>query len=122
MGNRLCPKCDQEYSDTYRNCPFCEEAEAEKKGKTIRRRGGKRLSKRKRSAGAGGVMLMVMAVVIIGVVGYGFFGEQIADFMGIRTEQTLPEDEDDAEIARMYEEERQRRRARRKARRKGMMK
>lgn len=98
MGNRLCPKCGQEYSDTYRNCPFCEEAEAEKKGKTIRRRGGKRLSKRKRSAGAGGVMLMVMAVVIIGVVGYVFFGEQIADFMGIRTEQTLPEDEDDTTV------------------------
>ena len=32
MGNRLCPKCGQEYSDTYRNCPFCEEEEAEKKG------------------------------------------------------------------------------------------
>ena len=35
---------------------------------------------------------------------------------------SLPEYEDDAEIARMYEEERRRRRARRKARRKGMMK
>ena len=35
---------------------------------------------------------------------------------------SLPEYEDDAEIARIYEEERRRRRARRKARRKGMMK
>ena len=87
MSNRVCPQCGQEYSDTYRKCPFCEEAEAEKKGKTLRRRGGKRLSKRKRSAGAGGVMLLVMAVVIIGVMGYVFFGEQIASFMGIRTEQ-----------------------------------
>lgn len=92
MGNRLCPKCGQEYSDTYKSCPFCEEEEAEKKGKTLRRRGGKRLSKRKRSAGAGGIMLLVTAVVVIGVVGYVFFGDEIAGFMGIRTEQTLPND------------------------------
>ena len=87
MGNRVCSQCGQEYSDTYRKCPFCEEAEAERKGKTIRRRGGKRLSKRKRSAGAGGVMLLVMVVVIIGVVGYVFWGDEIAGFAGIRTEQ-----------------------------------
>ena len=88
MGNRVCSQCGQEYSDTYRKCPFCEEAEAERKGKTIRRRGGKRLSKRKRSAGAGGVMLLVMAVVIIGVVGYVFWGDEIAGFAGIRREQS----------------------------------
>ena len=98
MGNRLCPKSGQEYSDTYRSCPFCEEEEAEKKGKTLRRRGGKRLSKRKRSAGAGGVMLLVMAVVIIGVVGYVFFGDEIAGFMGIRSEQTLPDDQGDGTL------------------------
>ena len=86
MANHVCPNCGQEYSDTYRKCPFCEEAEAEKRGRPIRRRGGKRLSKRKRSAGAGGVMLSVMAVVIIGVVGYVFFGDEIAGLAGIRTE------------------------------------
>ena len=95
MGNRLCPKCGQEYSDTYRNCPFCEEEEAERKGKPLRRHGGKRLSKRKRSGGAGGILLLVMAVVIIGVVGYVFFGEEIAGFMGLRTEQNLPADQDE---------------------------
>ena len=101
MGNRVCPQCGQEYSDTYRKCPFCEEAEAERKGKTLHRRGGKRLSKRKRSAGAGGVMLLVMAVVIIGVVSYVFFGEEIASFMGIRTEQNQTDSldsEDDAAV------------------------
>ena len=38
MGNRVCPQCGQEYSDTYRKCPFCEEEEAEKRGKPLRRR------------------------------------------------------------------------------------
>ncbi len=93
MGNRVCPQCGQEYSDTYRKCPFCEEEEAEKRGKPLRRRGGKRLSRRKRSAGAGGIMLLVTAVVIIGVVGYVFFGDQIAGFMGIRREQSQQEDQ-----------------------------
>ena len=27
MANHVCPNCGQEYSDTYRKCPFCEEAE-----------------------------------------------------------------------------------------------
>ena len=54
MANRQCPVCGNEYSDTYRKCPFCEEEAARRKGKTIRRRGGKRLDKKKRSGGAGG--------------------------------------------------------------------
>lgn len=85
MSNRQCPKCGEEYSDTYRKCPFCEEEEASRRGKPLHRHGGKRLSKKKRSSGAGGVMLSVMAVVIIGVVGYVYFGEQVASFMGIRS-------------------------------------
>lgn len=87
MSNRQCPKCGEEYSDTYKTCPFCEEEEAIQQGKPLRRRGGKRLEKRRRSGGAGGVMMLLTAVVIVGVVGYVFFGEQIAELAGIRTAQ-----------------------------------
>lgn len=86
MKNIRCPKCGEEYSDTYKSCPFCQEEEAIRRGKTPRRR-GKRLDKRKRSSGAGGVMLLLTGIVILGVVGYVFFGDQVAAFMGIRTEQ-----------------------------------
>lgn len=86
MSNRQCPKCGEEYSDTYKSCPFCEEETAIQQGKSPRRR-GKRLEKRKRSSGAGGVMLLLTAVIVVGVVGYVFFGDQIAALMGIRTEQ-----------------------------------
>lgn len=88
MSNRHCPKCGEEYSDTYRTCPFCEEEEAIKRGKPLRRRGGKRVEKRQndRRSGAGGVMLLLTAVIILGVMAYVFFGERIADTMGIRTE------------------------------------
>ncbi len=88
MNNRQCPKCGEEYSDTYRTCPFCEEEAAIKKGKPLRRRSGKRVEKRQRdsSGGAGGVMLLLTGVIILGVVGYVFFGEQVADAMGIRSD------------------------------------
>ena len=32
MNNRQCPKCGEEYSDTYRTCPFCEEEAAIRRG------------------------------------------------------------------------------------------
>lgn len=64
MANVQCPKCGEEYSDTYRKCPFCQEEEALKKGKSIRRR-GKRLNKKQRSAGASGVMLTLAVVIIL---------------------------------------------------------
>lgn len=88
MSNRHCPTCGEEYSDTYKTCPFCEEEEAIRRGKPLRRRGGKRVEKRQndRSGGAGGVMLLLTAVIILGVVGYVFFGEQIAGTIGIRTD------------------------------------
>lgn len=86
MANRVCPTCGEEYSDTYKECPFCEEAAAIEKGKPLRR-GGKHSEKRRRGdGGAGGVMLLLTAVIILGVVVYVFFGEEIAAFMGIRTQ------------------------------------
>lgn len=88
MSNRHCPKCGEDYSDTYRTCPFCEEEAAIKRGKPLRRRSGKRVEKRQRggSGGAGGVLLLLTGVIILGVVGYVFFGEQVADAMGIRAD------------------------------------
>jgi len=86
MSNQRCPVCGEEYSDTYKRCPFCEEEAAIQQGRPPRRR-GKRLEKRKRSGGAGGVMLLLTVVIIVGVVGYVFFGDQIAALVGIRTEQ-----------------------------------
>ena len=43
MGSRHCAKCGEDYSDTYKRCPFCEEEAALRSGHPLRRRGGKRL-------------------------------------------------------------------------------
>ena len=91
MSNRRCPKCGEEYSDTYRSCPFCEEEDAIKHGRPLRRRGGRRLEKRQTTnGGAGGVMLLLTFIIILGVVGYVFFGDRLADAVGIRDTQEPP--------------------------------
>ncbi len=105
MGNRVCPDCGEEYSTTYRKCPFCEEEAAFQQGAPIHRRGGKRLEKRRDGGGAGGILLLVLGVVVLGMVGYRLLGDRIADTMGIRggeplsvqddqTAASLPEDKE----------------------------
>ena len=64
MGNRVCPDCGEEYSTTYRKCPFCEEDAALKQGTPIHRRGGRRLEKG-RDGGVGGILLVVLGVVVL---------------------------------------------------------
>lgn len=86
-GTRRCPRCGEEYSDTYKRCPFCEEEDAIRAGKPLRRRSGKRLETGRRRGGVGGVMLLVCGVIIVLVLVYVFFGDQAQDALGIRTEQ-----------------------------------
>lgn len=49
MTMKKCPVCGEKYSETYRNCPFCEEEEALQKGRAIRRAAqrGRRVAKRR---------------------------------------------------------------------------
>ena len=94
MSNRRCPTCGEEYSDTYRSCPFCEEEAAIKRGHPPRRRGGRRAEKRKpANSGAGGVMFLLCVVIIVGVLGYVFFGDDVADAVGIRTDPSHDTDD-----------------------------
>ena len=91
MSNRRCPKCGEEYSDTYRSCPFCEEEEALKHGKRPHRQGGHRAEKRRRSSGgAGGVMMLLLGVIVIGVGAYVAFGDDVAGAVGIRMQDEAP--------------------------------
>ena len=54
MGSRHCAKCGEDYSDTYKRCPFCEEEAALRSGHPLRRRGGKRLEGGRQSSGGAG--------------------------------------------------------------------
>lgn len=65
-GLIYCEKCGEEYSSTYRRCPFCAEYEAEQSG-----RGGKRLAKSNLRGGgykkltAGKVVSVIFSLLII---------------------------------------------------------
>lgn len=82
--NRHCDRCGEDYSSTYRKCPFCQEAAAERRGHPIYRR-GRRLDLKQRSAGAGGVIKLVLLSVALIVAGVVFHGDDIAGFLGIRS-------------------------------------
>lgn len=88
MANRVCQKCGEEYSDTYKKCPFCEEEEAIRRGHPLHRQnGGKRLDTRRRSSGGvGGILLLLTFVIVLGVLVYVFWGDRIADTVGIRSD------------------------------------
>ena len=90
MSMRRCPVCHEMYSDTYRNCPFCEETAALKRGKKIQRRGGRRVARGGFDPSGAIITLLLLAVLGAGV--YFFFGDAIAQSFGIResTENVNP--------------------------------
>ena len=94
MDNLHCERCGEEYSSTYRKCPFCQEAAAERRGRPMYRSGGRRLSKKQRSAGAGGVIKLVIFFALLIVAGTAFFGQEIAEFMGIRLQSSVIDRDD----------------------------
>ena len=88
MANRVCDVCHEEYSDTYRKCPFCAEEKRLQKGKPLRQKGGRRINTDKKG-GAGGIVALLVVVALVIVGGTVFFGDQLTDVLGIRTQDDL---------------------------------
>ncbi len=64
MAMKRCPICGERYSDTYKDCPFCEEEEAYQDGEEIRRRvsrGGRRVAGRRK----GNLLTPILIVLIV---------------------------------------------------------
>ena len=81
MAMKRCPICGEKYSDTYKTCPFSEEEEALQSGSQIRRntgRGGKRAA-RSRQPNLLSPILIVLIVIMLALLVYLLFGDQIAD-------------------------------------------
>ena len=89
MEMRKCDVCGEEYSSTYRSCPFCEEREAIERGKPIHRHSSD--FRNRRGGHALGVLALVLALVVIGAGTVYLFGDNIAQALGIR-EPTNVED------------------------------
>lgn len=76
-----CPKCGEMFSDTYKSCPFCAEDE-ELHSDRRTKGGGRRVGVGKKSPSALGPVLVVCLVLVVGLLGYTLFGDQIAALIG----------------------------------------
>lgn len=92
LSMKTCEKCGEQYSPTYKRCPFCEEEAALRKGKPIRRRAS---DYRNRKGGQALGILALVAVLI--VAGWGvtrLFGEGISELLGIRDTTVVDQTDD----------------------------
>ena len=74
MAMKRCPVCGEKYSDTYKNCPFCEEEAALRSGGKVRRGGRRTAGKQKMNLLTPTliVLILIMAALLI----YLLFGDR----------------------------------------------
>lgn len=79
MALKRCPICGEKFSDTYRECPFCEEEEALLDGEEIRRM--PKRSKRSRSKQFNIVTptLIVLILIMAALLIYLLYGDKLGD-------------------------------------------
>ena len=82
MKMKHCEKCGELYSPTYKKCPFCEEEEAIRRGKPIRRKATD--YRNKKGGQAVGILVMVAVLIVAGWGVNKVWGDNIADLLGIR--------------------------------------
>ena len=90
MEMRKCEICGEEYSTTYRSCPFCQESEAIRRGKPIRRHSSD--FRNRRGGHAIGVLGLILALVVVGTGAVYLFGDNIAQALGIREADVATDD------------------------------
>lgn len=99
MAMKQCPICGEKYSETYKNCPFCEEEESlrESEGEHRSSRKGKRAA-RSRQFSLITPTLIVLIIMMASLLVYLLYGSQLAErFSGKndpQTEQTDPVDQE----------------------------
>ena len=74
MAMKRCPDCGEKYSDTYKNCPFCEEEAALRGGGKVRRGGRRTAGKQKVNLLTPTliILILIMAALLI----YLLFGDR----------------------------------------------
>lgn len=91
-----CPRCGEEYSPSYRTCPFCEEEEYPRKLK-YKNRGGHRVTEKKKTHSGKGALIAIL-ILVLALLTWYLFGEQILERFASSDENeppvvdTVPED------------------------------
>ena len=79
-----CPRCGEEYSPSYRRCPFCEEGDHPRKiskHNGTGKGGGRRVSDKKQTHSARGAMAAVIVVALL-LLSWSLFGDKIVAKIG----------------------------------------
>lgn len=84
-----CPNCGEEYSPSYRRCPFCEEEGYPRR--SAKRAGSRHVSEKKRTHSARGPLIAVLLVVLV-VLSWNLFGGSVME--KLRADGTPVEDND----------------------------
>ena len=92
MAMKRCPVCGEKYSDTYRDCPFCEEEEALREGVKLRR--GRRAAPRSRQFSLVTPTLIVLIFMMAGLLVYLLYGDQLKEKFRKGGEDATPPTED----------------------------
>ena len=91
-----CPRCGEEYSPSYRTCPFCEEEEYSRKLKH-KSRGGHRVTEKKKTHSGKGALIAIL-ILVLALLTWYLFGEQLLerfaknDDSELSVVDTVPED------------------------------
>ena len=92
MAMKRCPVCGEKYSDTYKDCPFCEEEEALREGEKLRR--GRRAAPRSRQFSLITPTLIVLIFMMAGLLVYLLYGDQLKEKFRKGGEDVTPPTED----------------------------
>ena len=92
MAMKRCPVCGAKYSDTYRDCPFCEEEEVLREGAKLRR--GRRAVPRSRQFSLITPTLIVLIFIMAGLLVYLLYGDQLKEKFHKGGEDVTPPTED----------------------------
>ena len=92
MAMKRCPVCGEKYSDTYKDCPFCEEEEALREGEKLRR--GRRAAPRSRQFSLITPTLIVLIFIMAGLLVYLLYGDQLKEKFQKGGEDVTPPTED----------------------------
>lgn len=92
MAMKRCPICGEKFSDTYKNCPFCEEEEALLEGEKIRRSGRRTAHGRQYSLIT--PTLIILILIMAGLLVYLLYGDELAQKFGKEQENNTPPTED----------------------------
>ena len=92
-----CPRCGEEYSPSYRRCPFCEEGDHPRKiskHNGTGKGGGRRVSDKKQTHSARGAMAAVIVVALL-LLSWSLFGDKIVAKIGPDEDGDKPGVQDD---------------------------